>query len=784
MIELPNFILLGENTNRKGESFEFFLRQFLRTQGYSNIENLRRTGMEIDLKGLHTFSGTSIIAEAKGYNENKNVASKDVDAFKTKFDRYVERYNLTECKPFFITTTDFAWEAWDSNERDGLMKFITFINGEKLIELLHKVGYIPSLDFIDSKIKNKIPFILSKKYILVFDGKLYWLQTFNDESNKDEYIAIFDKNGDFIKHYDSVQILDLLPSVIKDLIYIDLDIKFRILEHLIMKGESSLEDISENLEVSEESIELNLTLLNKYDKIVKSSNLNKYKLSNEIEDFRYLFNMIFNLHEKNILIKFYISNYFEEMLDSRTMNYILNRFFINELPNDLLEQFKRLINLFPSVLHFCLNSDTDFYLEISKSKIKDQNVFLYGFLTQQLFENSLLDYFKNKEFIRATFKEKNITEESLIGNLIILKNHNQFLDFKSEHRVIWRKFVGKGTIKAGTPVKPTENKQFVNFIATLILLKDYEGAIKKCDEFLDINKLQEFYPEFLINKGVAEAYLGKFTEAIENYKKALEYKIHLPLIFINLIRAWFSKYLQAVNLQKEYELDIIRILRYLKNAKKNIDKFKTLNLSDEKVNFLNEVEDFEQKIAKELNNHFNQSLNLTENAQIINFLYQVVGMNDDFLKPIYEIHSEKIDSLLEKNYYEFNPYYWNSLANIYKLLNKNDKALELIEKAFVNLDEKPGYFMFIDTKAEILYNLSQFEESYEIFSKILKKDKDDYQVKDFYAETCWKAAKVAEKLNDVKKSDELKNLSIELLDTHCQNDAIKKKIKKEINLND
>lgn len=92
------------------------------------------------------------------------------------------------------------------------------------------------------------------------------------------------------------------------------------------------------------------------------------------------------------------------------------------------------------------------------------------------------------------------------------------------------------------------------------------------------------------------------------------------------------------------------------------------------------------------------------------------------------------------------------MANIYKLLNKNDKALELIEKTFIYLKETPDYFMFADTKGEILYNLSQFKESFEIFSKILEKDKDNHQVKHFYAETCWKAAKAAEKLGNVEKS--------------------------------
>ena len=147
------FLILGENSKKKGNSFEKFLNRFLRTQGYSELSNLRRTVMEIDLVGFHIITDTPLFAEAKGYNENTVVKTKDVYAFKTKYDSYVKRNKLTDCTPLFITTTDFTWEIKDSNEnQDEVISVIKLINGKKLVRLLRKSEWIPSLDLLNSKI--------------------------------------------------------------------------------------------------------------------------------------------------------------------------------------------------------------------------------------------------------------------------------------------------------------------------------------------------------------------------------------------------------------------------------------------------------------------------------------------------------------------------------------------------------------------------------------------------------------------------------------------------------
>jgi len=76
--------------------------------------------------------------------------------------------------------------------------------------------------------------------------------------------------------------------------------------------------------------------------------------------------------------------------------------------------------------------------------------------------------------------------------------------------------------------------------------------------------------------------------------------------------------------------------------------------------------------------------------------------------------------------------------------------------------------------------LEKYKESFDLFLKVLELDKDDPRFKRFYAETCWKASKVAERIGNKKRSKELKELAKNLVDTHCSSKNIQEKIKKDI----
>ena len=133
-------------------------------------------------------------------------------------------------------------------------------------------------------------------------------------------------------------------------------------------------------------------------------------------------------------------------------------------------------------------------------------------------------------------------------------------------------------------------------------------------------------------------------------------------------------------------------------------------------------------------------------------------------------------------YYELDPYAWNTMANFYRIINKPEKALEIINKSFKYIKQNPKEICFLDTKAEILYNLKEYKDAYEIFKELLKIDKNDVGIKRFYAETSWKAAKTAFQLKYITQFKELKAISLELMKDYCDDNNFKKKFYNELEM--
>jgi len=106
--------------------------------------------------------------------------------------------------------------------------------------------------------------------------------------------------------------------------------------------------------------------------------------------------------------------------------------------------------------------------------------------------------------------------------------------------------------------------------------------------------------------------------------------------------------------------------------------------------------------------------------------------------------------------------------------------LEIIEKSIKFLEEKTDILAILDTKAEILNNLGDFKNAFELFQKILKVDKNDLRVRKFYAETCWKASKAAREIGLRAEYERLENLAKQLVDTHCSSENVKKEIKEHL----
>lgn len=788
MESFPEFLILGKDSKEKGDSFEIFIKDYLSTQGYTNIESKRETAMQIDFVAVDIFSQTTIHGEAKGYRKNIKVNNDKVFSFRSKVEVYKETHNLEYVKPVYVATSNFTWEIEEIVKNSKFMGEIETINGQQLIERLRISKYIPSEDKLNSVIENAIPFKKERLYFLLYNGKLFWLQTFKNEKGKVNYYAIFEQKGDPLNHPYSKQFLNLLPNKIKNLSYIDLDVRYHILEYLLVKKETTPDEISTNLNISIKSIEMNLDLLNIHEKLIKKSG-DKYFLTSENEGFRHLFNIFYKLNDPKLMKLLYLSNYFEDIIDKRLINYICSRFLIKNLEDIQKEQLKKLISLFPEALNYCLNTDTTFFQNVAashkKSKKKKQignlNHLLYRFLIQNLYTGILVQYFKNQNMVHSILQEKGLLDHAIYGNIVMLKDFKPYLDFQAKYIVGFRKYVGKGPLKAGSFVTPTNKGQLVSEMAKLIGLKNYEGVIEESDKYLAEPSLEELKPQFLINKGVAYAYLGKFTKAIQIYDDALKFNEQLPTLYANLFRAWFNKYKQAINNQEDYPIIPIYLLRYLNSAKVFLDKFNALELSEEDSKKIKDLENAETDLKTEFSAFYDQCLKGMDLNEIPVFLTLVSIINEDYLEPLYNANTESIDSLIDAIQSKISSDNWNYLANFYKILGKNDKALIAIDKGINRIDIRIDILALTDTKGEILYNLGKFEESLEYFNKVLDIDKDDIKVKNFYAETCWKAAKTYRKLGNTKKFEELRSLTQELIETHCIDEKVKTKIINELN---
>ncbi len=402
----------------------------------------------------------------------------------------------------------------------------------------------------------------------------------------------------------------------------------------------------------------------------------------------------------------------------------------------------------------------------------------YNLLKFDLFSLMAEDLFKHGKLKKAIFTNNKILHEWIIGKINLLKENKLYLSFNAEAKFSYIQYAGKEDIEPGTPITFVEKKGILGLINSLIAFRDFRGAIKLCDQVLNDSDLEQYKYVALINKGFCLVNIGQFVDAINIYEESIQYNKEMPLIYRNLYHAWIGRYYAAVKHQKEFPIFMDKLFYYLIKAKKSFKRLK-LELRENREENLEILEKIEKDIKNEFNSFYKQSLIKLEDSQIPNFLNYVREIDENHIKPIYNEHKERIQKILELEYFKFIPIYWNYLAVILLLINENDLALLTINKALKFLDEAPNKLVFLDTKAEILHRKKDYNEALDIFSKILEFDKDDDKLRRFYAETCWKAAKTAKKLGLYSKFQELLNeANSHNNDTYCTDKKIQEKIKK------
>jgi len=550
------------------------------------------------------------------------------------------------------------------------------------------------------------------------------------------------------------------------------DEKIKIINSLLEREPLKLLEISKAVNISEELTSLILFYFIN-ESIFRPNGETEFSFNIGIAPFKRILKLIFYLEDRTFLINLYKSAYLQRSLSS-LVEYTKNRFFLRDEDNS--EEIKKIIELFPSALFYCIFEEK--ILDFFKNASKDENFNTYDAFKDNIFSKIIEDLFKNKDLMKDIFVYNKILDYKFLGNMILLKEANKFLDFKTEKTISIVKLKEGVSIEAGMPVFLPDSGQLVNLIAKQIQFKDYIAAIKKCDDFLIKPELEKNKIHFLINQGVAYAYIGKFSKAIQNYNEALKIR-ELPIIYKNLSHAWFNKYIQVIKQQTEFKIDVVEILEFLNNAKINLEVVKSFDKKELTNASFNDLKELEQKIKEEFENFLNQLIKLISPIQIPYVLFQARKIDNNFIKLIYDKNSEDIDKLLDMEYYKLDPNLWNFLAIIYSELGKNQAALNCIEKAQNICIKKSNWFVYLDTKAEVLFNMTKYKEALVLFKQILEKDKDDIRVKHFYAESCWKAAKTARELGEKKKFRELMSKAYNLKDEYCYDEKIRNKIEKD-----
>jgi len=213
-----------------------------------------------------------------------------------------------------------------------------------------------------------------------------------------------------------------------------------------------------------------------------------------------------------------------------------------------------------------------------------------------------------------------------------------------------------------------------------------------------------------LNKGIEEKRNGNFSQAIDNYKKAIEEDPYYPVSYKNMAKVFIGigKYEIAFrNLLTNIHLRLLNnenshTPEYLSFYQINKDEFEKLNINNDAVKELIEDSEYNKKIASYINITFYSGL-------------CYIGQNPNFLK-LYKIKKQFFESEKEL------------------LLGKIPSSQNLRQTKFVNLINIIGLKWIIDNidletnnKAKIIYkyidsNLEINKPDTKIFSKKKKNE--------------------------------------------------------------
>jgi len=552
--------ILGRSRKEKGDLFEEFMQKVLNQVGYCDFRrSSRRTGREMDIRAWHKVTRQPIICECKA-REDK-IGSSEINKFYGIYHQEYQRENtliglLFSLSGFKSTALDL-YEEMDTEVRKRFKLF----DGNNILEILRSAGIVASDDKLGHVLRMRLKHPLDDRFLAHTRSGTYWVQLLKTEG-KVTHFAVVDGQGQDVPKYICDELANLEPKL-SGLEHLDLQVRSKTLRYLLDGQDKIIEQISDDVGESKDSVRLALEDLIAEGKVRLDEKTGRYSIPRDLRVFLSLAEEFLGNEEE---VSFFLSMYCKEMMDMNLVNLIEQRFRL-ELELDQRRTLLRLISLTPSGLRESLFGSTEVFQTLhehiqqlairGEDYKKLKNLALSQFLAtllRKLIEDS------GKPHSKEILQDREIRGYRTLLSVNFATRKEAFLSAEAGGTVMI--FPAKGKISAGQLVSPTSFDLCIEEGLILANLEDHYEAIKCYDMAIerldDGNKLKVAWN----NKGLSMVHLGRFDEAIACYDKALEIDDRLKEAWYNKGRAYTFKqedrnaikcYEKALEIDPEYE---------------------------------------------------------------------------------------------------------------------------------------------------------------------------------------------------------------------------------------
>lgn len=201
-------VINNESSNKdRGDLLESLASKILEIQSYDVINELRSTGVEIDVLAKHKFNSKQIYVECKAFRD-KNISAEVIT--KLAGIKHIKKYS----EAWLVTTSNFGKDAKgliEEIEKSDDSVSYSFISPERLVSILESTKIISSIEVATSKIKNEKEIENIAYNILLITKFGYFWAVVIKKSGESKAVKIFHaKDGQEVD--DEELILNLLKT--------------------------------------------------------------------------------------------------------------------------------------------------------------------------------------------------------------------------------------------------------------------------------------------------------------------------------------------------------------------------------------------------------------------------------------------------------------------------------------------------------------------------------------------------------------------------------------------